>query len=156
VDRPRADSVRNTHASPRLPAATIVTCATTITTRVSSTASDDDNDVSDATTERPSVHGVNTKKAGGGGLVGYPGTGRLSLALDGYSRMALPSETAEEAQKRPISDILWGFVMCFFTIAVLCHVDAFIGATTGQPFMIGAWGTISILAFGAVDNPVLR
>ena len=90
------------------------------------------------------------------GLKGYPGRNRLSLAFDQYSRMALPTASGFETQKRPPSDILWGFLMCFVTIAVLCQVDMVIGATTGKPFMIGAWGTISVLAFGAIDAPVLR
>jgi CBS-domain-containing membrane protein len=46
--------------------------------------------------------------------------------------------------------------MCFVTFAILGHVDMHIGTTHGQPFMLGAWGTISVLAFGAMDAPVLR
>lgn len=92
----------------------------------------------------------------GGGLVGYPGRSRLSLVLDRYSRMSLPTETDEEMQKRPTSDIMWGSLMCFITFAVLGRMDAFIGATTGHPFMVGSWGTISVLAFGSLDAPVLR
>lgn len=92
----------------------------------------------------------------GGGLVGYPGRSRLSLVLDRYSRMSLPTETDEETQKRPTSDIVWGFLMCFITFAVLGRMDALIGATTGQPFMVGSFGTVSVLAFGSLDAPVLR
>lgn len=90
------------------------------------------------------------------GLVGYPGRGRLSLIFDGYSRMALPTKTEEEAQKRPISDIFWGFIMCFITFAALAAADAYTGITIGRPFIIGSFGTIAVLAFGAVDAPVLR
>lgn len=106
----------------------------------------------DVTTKRES----DDDGAGGGGLVGYPGRSRLSLMLDRYSRMSLPTESEDEMQKRPTSDIMWAFSMCFITFAVLGRVDAYIGATTGHPFMIGAWGTISVLAFGSLDAPVLR
>ena len=90
------------------------------------------------------------------GLVGYPGRGRLSLIFDGYSRMALPTKTEEEAQKRPISDIFWGFIMCFITFAALGAADAYAEITIGRPFIIGSFGTIAVLAFGALDAPVLR
>jgi CBS-domain-containing membrane protein len=71
--------------------------------------------------------------------------------------MALPNRAGgPEVQKRPTSDILWGAAMCFVTFSVLGLVDASIKTRLGLPFMHGAWGTISMLAFGTIDNPVAR
>ena len=88
-----------------------------------------------------------------------PHRSRLSLALDPYSRMSLPDRDGRgEVQKRPTSDIVWGAACCFVTIAVLGLIDAHVKATFGvhTPFMSGAWGTISVLAFGTMENPAAR
>ena len=91
-------------------------------------------------------------------LTDYPlSRTKLSLALDPYSRMSLPDRNGNrEVQKRPTSDIWWGVVFCFLTIAVLGLLDQHIASTYGLPFMSGAWGTISILAFGTIENPAAR
>ena len=91
-------------------------------------------------------------------LAGYPeDRGRLSLALDPYSRMSLPNRKGNpEVQKRPTSDIFWGFLLCFLTLAILTLVDARVHVTRGLPFLHGAWATISVLAFGTLDNPAAR
>ena len=83
---------------------------------------------------------------------------RLSLALDPYSRMALPEPEngEEEVQRRPTSDIFWGAIFCFFTVSTLGILDAFVKTRLNLPFMSGAWGTISILAFGTLENPSTR
>ena len=91
-------------------------------------------------------------------LAGYPeDRGRLSLALDPYSRMSLPNRKGNpEVQKRPTSDIFWGFLLCFLTLAILTLVDARVHVTRGLPFLHGAWAAISVLAFGTLDNPAAR
>ena len=88
-----------------------------------------------------------------------PHRSRLSLALDPYSRMSLPDRRGNgEVQKRPTSDVVWGALCCFFTISVLGLVDVYVKHVFGgnTPFMSGAWGTISVLAFGTLDNPAAR
>ena len=40
-------------------------------------------------------------------------------------------------------------------MSVLGLIDMAI-APTGAPFIIGAWGTLSILAFGTIEAPVVR
>ena len=71
--------------------------------------------------------------------------------------MALPNRAGgPEVQKRPTSDIFWGALVCFVTFSVLGLLDASIKTRLGLPFMHGAWGTISMLAFGTIDNPVAR
>ena len=93
-------------------------------------------------------------------LEDYPAhRSRLSLALDPYSRMSLPDRRGRgEVQKRPTSDIFWGALCCFVTISVLGLIDQGVKATFGAnaPFMSGAWGTISVLAFGTMENPAAR
>ena len=91
-------------------------------------------------------------------LTGYPfRVKRIHLALDPYSRMAMPNRRGgEEVQKRPTSDIFWAFLMCFVTLATLGLVDRYMHVTHGLPFMSGAWGTISVLAFGTFENPAAR
>ena len=88
-----------------------------------------------------------------------PHRSRLSLALDPYSRMSLPDRNGNgEVQKRPTSDIFWGALCCFVTVSVLGLIDMKVKATFGvnAPFMSGAWGTISVLAFGTLENPAAR
>ena len=88
-----------------------------------------------------------------------PHRSRLSLALDPYSRMSLPDRRGNgEVQKRPTSDVVWGALCCFFTISVLGLVDVYVKHVFGgnTPFMSGAWGTISVLAFGTLENPAAR
>ena len=71
--------------------------------------------------------------------------------------MSLPNRAGnQEVQKRPTSDILWGAVMCFITISILGLIDQYIHTKYGLPFMSGSWGTISILAFGTLENPAAR
>ena len=88
-----------------------------------------------------------------------PHRSRLSLALDPYSRMSLPDRNGNgEVQKRPTSDIFWGALCCFVTVSVLGLIDMTVKTMFGvnTPFMSGAWGTISILAFGTMENPAAR
>ena len=68
--------------------------------------------------------------------------------------MSLPSETYEETQKRPTSDILWGFIMCFITFALLSVAESYIKASAGHPFMVGSFGTVSVLSFGSLARGV--
>lgn len=109
------------------------------------TTSDPDPDPDPPSESRPS-------------LTGYPpDRDRLSLALDPYSRMSLPNRKGNpEVQKRPTSDIFWGFLVCFLTLTILTLVDARVHVTRGLPFLHGAWATISVLAFGTLDNPAAR
>ena len=88
-----------------------------------------------------------------------PHRSRLSLALDPYSRMSLPDRNGNgEVQKRPTSDIFWGALCCFVTVSVLGLIDMKVKTMFGvnAPFMSGAWGTISVLAFGTMENPAAR
>ena len=88
-----------------------------------------------------------------------PHRSRLSLVFDPYSRMSLPDRRGNgEVQKRPTSDVVWGALCCFFTISVLGLVDVYVKHVFGgnTPFMSGAWGTISVLAFGTLENPAAR
>ena len=88
-----------------------------------------------------------------------PHRSRLSLVFDPYSRMSLPDRRGNgEVQKRPTSDVVWGALCCFFTISVLGLVDQYVKHVFGgdTPFMSGAWGTISVLAFGTLENPAAR
>lgn len=56
----------------------------------------------------------------------------------------------------PLSHILWAWVGCFITISLFGLMDAHL-ATKGVPFMMGSYGTISVLAFGVgLRAPVLR
>jgi len=88
---------------------------------------------------------------------GYPGRTRFSLMMDQYSRIAIPDNSgAEEVQKRPISDIFWGAGMCFFTMCLLGLADVYVSANTAYPFLVAAWGTMCVLAFGMMDAPVIR
>ena len=81
---------------------------------------------------------------------------RIQLASDGYVRLALPGNESREVDKRPISDLLYGFLFAFGTLAILGTIDALIEVNFQKPFFIGAWGTISVLAFGTNDAPALR
>jgi len=81
---------------------------------------------------------------------------RIQLALDGNARFALAGNRTAEVDVRPISDILYGFVFALVTLTLLGIADVFVNGQFQQPFFIGAWGTISVLAFGATDAPALR
>ena len=94
-----------------------------------------------------------TKETGG---IGRSLTKRLRLATDGHVRLALPGNHRSEVDKRPISDVLYGFIFAFATLLILGVVDIVIDVNFQQPFFIGAWGTISVLAFGTNDAPALR
>ena len=88
--------------------------------------------------------------------IGRSLTKRLRLATDGHVRLALPGNHRSEVDKRPISDVLYGFIFAFATLLILGVVDIVIDVNFQQPFFIGAWGTISVLAFGTNDAPALR
>ena len=144
------------------------TATTTIVARVSTAASsssasfpdDEPEPLSssadvDAAEQQKDAAKKSSRSSGEEGLVGYPdGRGRLSLILDGCSRMALPSETCEEMQKRPTSDILWGFSMCFITFALLSVAESYFKASAGHPFMVGSFGTVAVLSFGSLAREV--
>ena len=77
--------------------------------------------------------------------------------FDPHSRLSMPSPSgAPEVQKRPTSDIFWGALMCFLATLALSLVDRYASAMHGLPFLTGSWGTLSVLAFGTVDNPTAR
>ena len=88
--------------------------------------------------------------------IGRSLTKRLRLATDGHVRLALPGNHRSEVDKRPISDVAYGFIFAFATLLILGVVDVVIDVKFQQPFFIGAWGTISVLAFGTNDAPALR
>ena len=88
--------------------------------------------------------------------IGRSLTKRLRLATDGHVRLALPGNHRSEVDKRPISDVAYGFIFAFATLLILGVVDVVIDVNFQQPFFIGAWGTISVLAFGTNDAPALR
>ena len=77
---------------------------------------------------------------------------------DSRCRLALPTERAEGVQERPFSDCCFGFAYCAATFAALGVADGVIKAALGPatPFMIGAWGSLGVLAFGTMDAPPLR
>ena len=77
--------------------------------------------------------------------------------FDPHSRLSMPSPSgAPEVQKRPTSDIFWGALMCFLATLALSLVDRYASTMHGLPFLTGSWGTLSVLAFGTVDNPAAR
>ena len=56
----------------------------------------------------------------------------------------------------PLSHVLWAWVGCFVTISLFGLMDAHL-ASLGVPYMLGSYGTISVLAFGVgLRAPVLR
>ena len=99
-----------------------------------------------------------TTSSSSSSLPGYPpGTSRLALMFDPHSRLSMPSPSgAPEVQKRPTSDIFWGALMCFLATLALSLVDRYASSMHGLPFLTGSWGTLSVLAFGTVDNPAAR
>jgi len=55
------------------------------------------------------------------------------------------------------SDAVWGAVGCFLSFLAVGALDTFIFAPQGVPFMLGSFGTISILYFAAgLQAPLLR
>ena len=46
--------------------------------------------------------------------------------------------------------------MCFLATLALSLVDRYASSMHGLPFLTGSWGTLSVLAFGTVDNPAAR
>jgi len=76
----------------------------------------------------------------------------LSMAADDNCRVSLKPQNSTEV--KPISDAFWGALFALLAFLGLGVIDMCI-APTGLPFMIGSYGTISILLFGAPDSPVL-
>ena len=60
--------------------------------------------------------------------------------------------------ERPFSDVVYGCAFCAATTYALGAVDCWMraNAMARAPFMIGAWASLSVLAFGVVDAPPLR
>mmetsp|Transcript_41585 Transcript_41585/g.50445 ORF Transcript_41585/g.50445 Transcript_41585/m.50445 type:complete len:280 (-) Transcript_41585:1072-1911(-) len=73
----------------------------------------------------------------------------VGQAVDPYTRVAHGSPAG------PISDAFWGGLGTFVSFCILGVIDVWI-APTGLPFMIGSFGTISILLFGAPTSIVLN
>ena len=115
-----------------------------ISANASSTSDDNNNDKCD---------GESNDYNGG---IGRSITKRIQLAADGHVRLALPGNATGEVDRRPISDAVYGFLFAFATLLVLGIIDGMINFNFQQPFFIGAWGTISVLAFGTNDAPALR
>ena len=94
------------------------------------------------------------------------GFGRGSSALDraryvvrdAKARLALPSSDGGVVGERPFSDVVYGCAFCAATTYALGAVDCWMraNAMARAPFMIGAWASLSVLAFGVVDAPPLR
>jgi hypothetical protein len=80
----------------------------------------------------------------------------LSLALDARARVALPQGDRPAEGVAPFSHLLWAFLGCFASMALLGIADVAL-AQRGVPFMMGSFGTISVLYFGVgLRAPVLR
>ena len=94
------------------------------------------------------------------------GFGRGSSALDraryaakdSKARLALPGDDSGVVGERPFSDVVYGCAFCAATTYALGAVDCWMraNAIARAPFMIGAWASLSVLAFGVVDAPPLR
>lgn len=81
----------------------------------------------------------------------------LRLALDSTPRLALPYGGAPAEGVKRFSDAVWGAVGCFVSFLVVGAMDTFLFAPQGVPFMLGSFGTISILYFAAgLKAPLLR
>jgi CBS domain-containing membrane protein len=80
------------------------------------------------------------------------------VASDSKCRLALPGNESAEVGTRPFSDAVFGFMYCGVTFAVLGCVDETVKRTVGAgtPFMISAWASLAVLAFGTMDAPPLR
>jgi hypothetical protein len=81
----------------------------------------------------------------------------LELAVDGKARLALPQGALPAEGVGPFSNIVWAFVGCFLSMAALGLADVAFFAPRGLPFLMGSFGTISVLYFGAgLRAPLLR
>ena len=105
-----------------------------ISANASSTSDDNNNDKCDS----------KSNEYNGG--IGRSITKRIQLAADSHVRLALPGNATGEVDRRPISDAVYGFLFAFTTLLVLGIIDGMINFNFQQPFFIGAWGTISVLA----------
>jgi len=77
------------------------------------------------------------------------------MITEPYSRVTLQGDDPDGADKGPFSNMFWGGLGAFVAMTVMGLIDTVI-APTGLPFMVGSFGTISILLFGAPDAPVLN
>ena len=71
----------------------------------------------------------------------------VTLALDGTARLALPQGQLPAEGKLPISHAFWAFCGCFASMALFGAVDQYVLAPRGVPFLMGSFGTISVLYF---------
>ena len=81
-----------------------------------------------------------------------------AVLRDSTCRLALATERAPQVGARPFSDAVFGFAFCAATFAALGVCDDVVKRVVGAatPFMIGAWGSLGVLAFGTLDAPPLR
>lgn len=78
------------------------------------------------------------------------------LALNGRCRTALPWGDKPEADPGPLSDAVWAAAGCFVAVALLGLIDE-IAKPAGVPFLLGSFGTLSVLFFAVGPSaPVLR
>ena len=71
----------------------------------------------------------------------------VTLALDGTARLALPSGSLPAEGALPISHAFWAFLGCFLSMALFGALDQYVLAPRGVPFLMGSFGTISVLYF---------
>ena len=71
----------------------------------------------------------------------------VALALNGTARLALPSGSLPAEGALPISHACWAFLGCFVSMALFGAVDQYVLAPRGVPFLMGSFGTISVLYF---------
>ena len=71
----------------------------------------------------------------------------MTLALDGTARLALPQGQLPAEGELAISHAFWAFCGCFASMALFGAVDQYVLAPRGVPFLMGSFGTISVLYF---------
>ena len=80
----------------------------------------------------------------------------LRLAFDGTGRLALPSGSLPAEGAVPLSSIVWAWLGCFVSLCIFGLAEVQLAAR-GIPFLVGSFGTISVLYFGVgLKAPVLR
>ena len=82
----------------------------------------------------------------------------FSVAFDGHARLALPQGSLPAEPTAPLSHILWAWLGCFTSCAALGLIDNALAAHAPHvPFLLGSFGTISVLYFGVgLRAPLLR
>ena len=89
--------------------------------------------------------------------VGATSASHWALLLDGKARLALPQGSSPAEGEFPISHCVWAFLGCFCSMALFGVVDQYVLAPAGVPWLMGSFGTISVLYFGVgLKAPFLR